>query len=355
MFSVKADFAFNGFNASDPAPQAGEFVPEMTRVVEKDKNDKEKKRKKRSDSTLKSAKLRKVADKHAASVAAREGSKGKRVTAETMETMIDKFVNENPQLDAEQLRVDILREHDECEKRCERLSVIMAELVPARESVKNYAELLKRATNTNCAEKRLLGNLSNALRRSQNEHDEMLRQFDARRSTYLKLMARVEALARSANRSSFRAPSTATAAPQSMALTAKVCESSMAVATLDAVDDVTVHTTANGTERSAPVQFAVALGGNRGVVELRGTSSAQVMNGSLGNDYFEVSLARQGSTPVVTAEGELARRMRRQRRTHASKTLRILDSRVPLAAIEASRQKRIEGSGPVKKIEGPRP
>ena len=319
-----------------------DLVKEMTLQIEEDLvNTKTFKKRENKRKYKSSAKMRKIADSIVNENSSQKGVGGKTANRESLEAIIERMVEENKQVDGEQLRRDILSAHEESDLICTKLQNILEQLVPTYHAINHYVDVLKRAENTMFGQKRTLINLSNALRRSFSECDDLYQTESTRSRNYLNLLARTESLARQ-NHSRGSGGSTRGFAEKTTA--ALVLYSSANAQTAVAVPE-----TSSGTE-TKPVQFAVPLGDGRGLVEIRGTSAEQVMTGQI-DSFLECSLARQGHAPVLTEEGELLRRSAKKQQRVISRVRETLEARMPLAAIHAAANLMLENeSGAVPRI-----
>jgi len=315
-----------------------QFKAELEREVEASLRQTEKKRKRTNKATFKSKRARTIADKAARENNAQRGIGTKTTNKESIEAYIQSMINDNPDVDAEQLRKDILQAHQECDAACKKFDEIMATVTPTYEHVKYYSDILNRAETTKFPGKRILVNLSKALRRCLYEVDRQLKTSDARSRTYISLLARTEALAQHVAGSG--RPTTASGLPPSARAsrsTASTTTSSAMVLYGGGVGSQLVTTGDDGQlvvgDSAKPVQFAVPLGNGRGLVEVRATTAEQVLTGQLNESYLECSLARQNHMPVLTEEGELTRRTQHKR---VSQLRKALEARTSMSAIHAA-------------------
>ena len=311
-----------------------DFAEELRQEIEKDTRKTEREKKNRNKRTFKSSKLRKVADKHARETSAAKGVGTRTTKKETLDSMVERMIKENPEVDADKLRADITAAHEECDVACDKLAKIMEALIPNYEVVKHYRDVLERASNTMFGSKRTFINLSKALRRCLHLIDTFLEKETQRSRNYMALLARTESLART-NGMSFTGLGSSARASTSANSSAAMVLYSGAGAQLSDVPDKNGNIVVG--DSGKPVQFAVPIGNGKGLIELRATKAEQVLTGELNESFLECSMARQNHAPVLTEEGELVRKRAKTKRI--SNVRFALEQRTSMKAIqqEASR------------------
>jgi len=314
----------------------------------------EKKRKRKNKKQLSSKRMRKLANKHVRESTAQKGIGTKRSNEESLHAFVQSIIDNNKDVDADQLRADIIKHHKESSEICERLQKVIAELLPAEASVRRYREVLKRASKTTIAGSRLLINLSSALRSCLYDCDQLLKNESTRAENYVSVLARTEALARSSARPAFgsgfgrAATAAADTGSRSVGQSAVVLFNNSSSQALVATDGDQEQPFSNPAD---PVQFAVPLGNGSGLVELRATSAAQVMTGQLNESFLECSLARQNHRAVLTEEGALAVRPSRPRISNVRAALEQCSSIKSLRSAAAQRDALTSGAGTRPQIE----
>lgn len=319
-----------------------DFAAELGREFEADVRKKERKELAQNRRKFKSEKMRKMADKHTRKKSSAKGVGTRTTRKETLDGMIDKMINENPDVDADKLRADIQAAHSECAVSCEKLDKIMEALIPSYEVVKQYRDVLERASNTMFGSKRTFINLSKAMRRCLHLIDTLLETETKRSRNYMSLLARTESLARSGG-VSFSGLGDASASANSSAAMVLYSGAGSQLATQTTDDDDGGGMVIG--ERGKPVQFAVPLGNGKGMIELRATKAEQVLTGELNESFLECSMARQNHAPVLTEEGELVRRRAKVKRV--SHVRSALEQRTSMKAIQQEvRRALAAGQGP---------
>ena len=298
----------------------------------------EKRQRAEADATFSSKRMKSEAKKHARARARKAGVKTTSVNEETVESIVERIIEDGSTCDAEQLLADVRRMMKECEHECEVMSRIIVTMLPAAKSVSEFRTLLKNASKKVFGGTRIFEQLATALQTVLTYVEMHESREQERLNDIAELYRNVAAFRRGPRAAggggSFAPPvaslprdafavirveeSPVTAASRkenALALTANrsaaaandraLVRSGSAMTRADANAIIARESKRAGRVNTTP-RFALRAR-DGGLIEVRASSSEQIFDGSLSQHYLAASMARSGMRPSLTDVGDIQR------------------------------------------------